>query len=389
MQIQRILIANRGEVALRIINACRLLGIESVLAISPVDKGALVDQQADKCHYFTSSELSETYLNAHVMVDIAIKMKCDAIHPGYGFLSENAGFARLCHSKKIIFIGPGADIIEMMGDKVCARQKIAEIGIPLLAAVTAHNDEDLLKAAQQMKLPLLIKAAAGGGGRGMRIVESFDDLELAIKAASQEALSAFGNGRVYVERYLPECRHIEVQVLSDSQGKHLHLGERECSIQRRHQKVVEESPAYKLDNNLRQNLHQAAVRIAEEVNYCNAGTVEFICSGNEFFFLEMNTRLQVEHAVTEEVFGIDIVRRQIEVAEGKALDLEQENIAARGHAIEVRLYAEDPYNNYMPASGTVKFVGECHLAAVRLETGYSANCEVPTEYDCMLAKIIA
>jgi len=389
VSIKRIFIANRGEIALRIMHTCRLMKIESAIGITPADFHMQTAYQADFCHLFENSVLQDTYLNAQVMIDIALKFKCDAIHPGYGFLSENEGFARLCRQSGLIFIGPDEEVIALMGDKIQSRHKVASLGIPLLPSAEHDNLEELQAAARKMTFPLLVKASAGGGGRGMRLVPTIKDLPKALEAARQEALSAFGNGTLYLERYLEKCRHIEVQVLCDSHGKHLHLFERECSIQRRHQKVIEESPSPGCSSALRKKLFTAALKITKAVNYQNAGTVEFLVKDEEYFFLEMNTRLQVEHAVTEMVTGIDIVKLQIDIADGKKLDYKQSDISCNGHAIEARLYAEDPYKEFMPCNGVIKFTGSCNIPAVRLESAYLSGCSVPTEYDAMLAKIVA
>ena len=388
-KIKRILIANRGEIAVRVIKTCRLLGIETVVVSTPPDKGSHFTFFADFCHELSSSDLKETYLNPELMVQICKEYECDAVHPGYGFLSENANFAKLCTANDICFIGPPADVIDLMGNKIAARKFIEKLGIPLLKGVTGSDHKKLSQEAAKMKFPLLIKAAAGGGGRGMRIARKKEDLEKEIKSASSEALNAFGDGSVYVERYLENCRHIEVQLISDKHGNHLHLFERECSIQRRHQKVIEECPSSCLNDQERQRICAAAIKIAEGVNYENAGTIEFLWADGDFFFLEMNTRLQVEHPVSEMVTGIDLVKMQIEAAEGKRFTLKQNEISIRGHAIEGRVYAEDPYNNFMPSGGTISRIGKCDLDGVRVETSFLNGNSVPTEYDSMLAKVAA
>ena len=386
---KRILIANRGEIAVRIINTCREMGIETVIAATPADKGSLFIEMADYAHHFESSDLKQTYLNTEAVINIALKFNCDAIHPGYGFLSENATFARSCEINGINFIGPTPELIELMGDKIQARKKIEEIGIPLLKGYTNPKASELKKRLKKSEYPFLIKAAAGGGGRGMRIVHKPEELDSALTAAAREAENSFGDKTVYVERYLEDCRHIEVQVLSDSHGNHLHLFERECSIQRRHQKVIEEAPSSSLTEHQRQRICDAAVKITKNINYLNAGTMEFLWSGDEFFFLEMNTRLQVEHPVTEQITGIDIVKEQILIAEGRKLNLKQNDLKILGHAIEARIYAEDPANSFLPTSGSISHIGFCNILDVRVETSFQSGCRVPVEFDSMIAKISA
>ena len=388
-QFKRILIANRGEIAVRIINTCREMGIETVVASTPPDNGSLFIELADFCHSFESSDLKETYLNSKNMLTIAKKYNCDAVHPGYGFLSENAAFAKNCIEAKVTFIGPSPELIDLMGDKIKARTKMEEIGIPLLKGYTNPEPEKLKKILKAEHYPFLIKAAAGGGGRGMRIVNKKEELKSALESAAREAENAFGDKTVYVERYLQNCRHIEVQVLSDSLGNHLHLFERECSIQRRHQKVIEESPSPALNDEERTAICNAALKITKSINYLNAGTVEFLWSKGEFFFLEMNTRLQVEHPVSEQITGLDLVKLQILVAQGEKLSLKQNDLKINGHAIEARVYAEDPSKGFLPTAGKVQHIGHCNSPAVRVETAFQNNCSVPTEYDSMIAKVSA
>ena len=386
---KRILIANRGEIAVRIINTCREMGIETVVASTPPDKGSRFTEIADFCHTFDSADLKDTYLNSQAMIKLAKKYKCDAVHPGYGFLSENASFASECSKNSITFIGPNADLIKLMGDKIQARAAVEKIGIPLLHAYINPTEQELTKTLSPKDYPVLIKAAAGGGGRGMRIVYKPSELKSALESASREAENAFNDKTVYVERYLENCRHIEVQVLSDSHGNHLHLFERECSIQRRHQKVIEESPSSALNAEQRNEICKAALKITQNINYLNAGTIEFLWADGEFFFLEMNTRLQVEHPVTEQVTGLDLVRLQIDIAQGVKLQLKQKDIQINGHAIEARIYAEDPGNGFLPTAGTVEHTGICNSPKVRVETSFQNGCKVPVEYDSMIAKVSA
>lgn len=386
---KRILIANRGEIAVRIINTCKEMGIETVVLSTPPDKGSIFTEIADICHLHESSELKETYLNADKMISIAKQYRCDAIHPGYGFLSENAYFAESCSENSIIFIGPAPEFLALMGDKIQARTAVEKIGIPLLKAYVNPVHTELAKSLKETDYPLLIKAAAGGGGRGMRIVHKKEELKDALASAAREAENAFNDKTVYVERYLENCRHIEIQVLSDSHNNHLHLFERECSIQRRHQKVIEESPSSALNEQQRKEICAAAIKITKHINYLNAGTIEFLWANGEFFFLEMNTRLQVEHPVTEQITGIDLVRKQIEIAQGEKLNLNQSDLKISGHAIEARIYAEDPANNFLPTTGKVQHVGQCNAPKVRIETSFQSGCSVPIEYDSMIAKVSA
>lgn len=388
-QFKRILIANRGEIAVRIINTCREMGIETVVASTPPDSGSLFTEMADFCHSFDSSNLKETYLNSQVMLQVAKFYKCDAVHPGYGFLSENARFAEDCKNEGISFIGPAPELIDLMGDKIKARKKMASIGIPLLKAYTNPDAGQLTKTLKKEHYPYLIKAAAGGGGRGMRIVNKKEDLKNALESASREAENAFADKTVYVERYLQNCRHIEVQVISDLFGNHLHLFERECSIQRRHQKIIEESPSAALNKKQRNEICEAALKITKNINYLNAGTIEFLWAGGEFFFLEMNTRLQVEHPVTEQISGVDLVKLQIQIAQGEKLTLKQSDIKIKGHAIEARVYAEDPCHGFLPTAGKVNHTGHCNIPGVRVETSFQNGSSVPTEYDSMIAKVAA
>ena len=365
------------------------MGIETVVASTPPDKGSRFTEIADFCHSFESSDLIDTYLNSQTMIDIAKKYKCDAIHPGYGFLSENALFASDCIKNSISFIGPGPELISLMGDKIQARNTVEKIGIPLLHAYIHPTEKLLSKSFKEKDYPVLIKAAAGGGGRGMRIVYKQSELKGALESASREAESAFNDKTVYAERYLENCRHIEVQVLSDAHGNHLHLFERECSIQRRHQKIIEESPSPALSEKQRTEICNAALKITQNINYLNAGTIEFLWANGEFFFLEMNTRLQVEHPVTEQITGVDLVRLQIDIAQGKKLRLRQQDLSIKGHAIEARVYAEDPVNGFLPTSGKVEHIGQCNSPNVRVETSFQNGCTVPVEYDSMIAKVSA
>ena len=347
-KITKILIANRGEIALRVIRTARSMGIRTVAVYSDVDRDAAHVIAADEAVRIGADETdssapSASYLNIDALLNAAKQSGADAVHPGYGFLSERAEFARACVDAGLVFIGPDADVIETMGRKDHARQIAQEADVPVLS--TCQSDDP------NMQLPVLVKAAAGGGGKGMRIVRNADDLPEALAAAKREAESAFGDGTLLVERYVERGRHVEVQIIADTFGTVLHLGERDCSVQRRHQKVVEASPAPTISAALREQLLHAAVRLAAHVGYVNAGTVEFLVADDEFFLLEMNTRLQVEHPVTELVTGLDLVELQIRIAEGRPLPLRQEDVTSRGHAIEVRVYAEDSEHGFLPQAG--------------------------------------
>lgn len=389
-RIRKILIANRGEIAIRVIDTCREMGIDTVTVYAEADRDLPFVQQATESHCLGSGSLAETYLNKQKLIDIAKATGADAIHPGYGFLSENADFCKMVEKSGIIFIGPTADVIALMGDKIASRDTAEKAGVPLIPGYNGDKqDVDTLKAeADKIGYPVLVKASAGGGGKGMRVVEQAKDFASALEAAQSEAQNAFGDSRVFVERYITKPRHIEVQVFSDTHGNHLHLFERECSIQRRHQKIVEESPSPALDDALRSKICETAVNISSHINYRGAGTVEFILDvDGRFYFLEMNTRLQVEHPVTEMVTGQDLVRWQIMVAEGKPVPLKQSDLRQNGHAIEVRIYAEDPDNNFLPTTGVIQHVGNPTHHNLRFENGYADGNEVTVNYDPMLAKV--
>lgn len=389
-KIRKILIANRGEIAGRVIDTCREMGIETVTVFAEADRDLPFAQLATESHCLGEGTLAETYLNKKKLIDIAKASGADAIHPGYGFLSENADFCKMVEATGITFIGPTADVIALMGDKIASRDTAEKAGVPLIPGYNGdRQDVDTLKAeADKIGYPVLVKASAGGGGKGMRVVEKPKDFAAALEAAQAEAQNAFGDSRVFVERYITKPRHIEVQVFSDTHGNHVHLFERECSIQRRHQKIVEESPSPALDDGLRAQICDTAVNIARHIGYRGAGTVEFILdTDGRFYFLEMNTRLQVEHPVTEMVTGQDLVRWQILVAEGKPLPCRQDDLRQSGHAIEVRIYAEDPGNNFLPTTGRIQCVGNPPHHNVRFENGYADGNTVTVNYDPMLAKV--
>lgn len=391
MKIKKILVANRGEIALRVLKTAKEMGIKVVTVYAEDDKTLPHALFADESYSLGIGALSETYLNKTKLIEITKKSGADAIHPGYGFLSENAEFASMVEKAGIIFIGPTADSIILMGDKIGSKKALEKYNIPMIPGY--HGDdqsEDVLsKKAKEIGFPVLIKASAGGGGKGMRIVHKESELLDAIRGAKSEALRSFSNEKVLVERYVVNPRHIEVQLMSDTHGNHLHFFERECSIQRRYQKIVEETPAPNLSQELRLKICETAVKISSGINYRGAGTVEFILAPDgEFYFLEMNTRLQVEHPVTEMVTGSDLVKYQILVAQGDKLPLKQSDIKQKGQAIECRIYAEDPDNDFMPTIGKIDKIGETTLRDVRLDCGFLDGTEVGVNYDPMLAKLV-
>jgi 3-methylcrotonyl-CoA carboxylase alpha subunit len=388
---ERILIANRGEIAVRIIRACHEMGISAVAVYSDADQRALHARLADEAQRIGPPPPAQSYLNIKNIIKAAIDSGAQAIHPGYGFLSENADFARAVRQAGLVFIGPSAEAIADMGDKSRARQRMQAAEVPVVPGYQGpDSDRNLKENAERIGYPLLVKAAAGGGGKGMRLVREAADLADAITDARHEAEQYFGSPRLILERYIPQARHIEFQILADTRGTTLHLFERECSTQRRHQKIIEESPSLFLDDGLRKQMGAAAVTAARAVGYQNAGTIEFIVDPErrEFYFLEMNTRLQVEHPVTELVAGLDLVQWQIRIASGEALPFVQENLQQRGHAIECRLYAEDPANNFLPATGTLLRFIEPKGPGVRIDAGYSTGDEITLHYDPLVAKII-
>ncbi|MEM9357720.1 MAG: biotin carboxylase N-terminal domain-containing protein [Pseudomonadota bacterium] len=391
-----ILIANRGEIAIRIARTCKALGIESIAVHSVADRKSLHVQHCDRAIQLTGPSQAAGYLDAAQIITAATQAGADAIHPGYGFLSENAEFASACAEANLTFIGPSADVIGQMGDKIAAKTIADRAGVPTVPGLSDESEEGedrdtrLIVAAKDLSFPLLIKASAGGGGRGMRIVDNADGLADAIASARRESKTAFGSDRLLVERYIANPRHVEVQIFGDKHGNAVHLFERDCSVQRRHQKIVEEAPAPGLRDETRANLYRAALALAKETNYDNAGTVEFILDAEtqEFFFLEVNTRLQVEHPVTEEILGLDLVDWQIRVASGQPLPLSQDDLVPNGWAMEVRLTAENAARNFMPQTGTLARVIVPSGHGVRFDGGVSDGSEVTPFYDSMLAKVI-
>ncbi len=388
----KVLVANRGEIAVRIIRACRELGIGTVAVFSEVDRNALHVRYADEAYLIGPAPSRESYLRADKIFEVAKKSGADAIHPGYGFLAEREDFAAKCAGLGITFIGPKPSSIAAMGDKGKARATVIKAGIPVVPgteAVGNMTDDDLLGTAPSIGFPLLIKATAGGGGKGMREVKSLEEMPTLLASARREAESSFGDGNVYLEKLVEGARHIEFQIMADSFGNVIHLGERECSIQRRHQKLLEESPSSFLDDDLREKMGSIAVKSAQAVDYVNAGTIEFLVDKERnFYFLEMNTRLQVEHPITEMVTGVDIVAEQLRIARGRQLSYTQEQIKQNGHAIECRINAEDPFNNFMPSTGRITHSLLPTGPGVRIDTGVFPGFEITPFYDPMIAKLI-
>jgi len=387
----KILIANRSEIAVRVIHACKTLGIPTVAVYSDSDKSSKHRLLADESVHIGESAPLQSYLNFEKIIGAAKSIGCDAIHPGYGFLAENAGFAEHCKKEKIKFIGPTAEAMRLMGDKVASRKAAHNAGVPLVPGMesTSSDIKAFAKFAKEIGYPILIKASSGGGGKGMRAVGSEKGLESAIESAQREAMKAFGDDRVYIEKLLMNPRHIEFQILADEHGNRIHLFERECSIQRRHQKIIEETPSVALTEELRQRMGADAVKVAASANYTNAGTVEFLLDqdGNHYF-LEMNTRLQVEHPITEMVTGVDLVIEQIKIAAGEKLNPELSNLAQRGHAIECRIYAEDPDNKFLPSSGKILFYREPSGPGIRVDSGITNGSDISIDYDPIMAKLI-
>jgi len=387
----KILIANRGEIAVRIIHACHELGITAVAVYSEVDRYAMHVREADEAYLIGSASPNESYLKQKTLIEVAKKAGCCAVHPGYGFLAENASFARKVGDSGLVFIGPTPEAIELLGDKVASRQTMSGAGIPIIPGVdkTGLGDKELAKEADGIGYPVLIKAAGGGGGKGMRVVEDPKDFQTSLEAARREAQSAFGNPTVFLEKFLIKPRHIEFQIFGDHFGRHIHLFERECSIQRRHQKIIEETPSPALDDKLRQQMGETAVKVAKAANYINAGTVEFLLDqNNKFYFLEVNTRIQVEHPVTEEVLGVDLVVEQIRVAAGQELSWKQDDLVQRGHAVECRIYAEDAAAGFLPAAGKAYLAIQPKGPGVRYDNGIETGDEVSVYYDPIVAKLV-
>lgn len=388
---QKILIANRGEIAVRIIRACREMGIKSVAIYSEADKDALHTQLADESICIGPALSSESYLNMEQILSATVVSKADAIHPGFGFLSENSKFAAMCEKCSIAFIGPSADLINKMGNKSEARKTMMEAGIPVVPGTKepVYDAETAIAIAEKIGYPVIIKASSGGGGKGMRIVHKKEEFIEQFQTAQRESVNAFADDTMYIEKYIESPRHIEFQILADKYGNVVHLGERDCSIQRKHQKMIEESPSIALSAFLRKEMGEAAIRAAKAVGYENAGTIEFLLDKNgKFYFMEMNTRIQVEHPVTEMVTGLDLIKEQIRIAFGKKLNFSQEDVCIQGHAIECRINAEDPEKNFMPCPGTIT---NMHIPGgnnIRIDTAIYQDYTIPPYYDSMMLKVI-
>lgn len=390
-KIKKLLVANRGEIALRVMRSAKEMGIKTVAIYSQADRAALHVRYADEAVCVGGPKSAESYLRIDNILEVCNTLNVDAIHPGYGFLSENAEFARAAKAAGIVFIGPEPESISLMGSKLAAKAAVARYYIPMVPGTeTAITDiEEAKNIAEEVGFPILIKASAGGGGKGMRVVAAAADFEEQMQLAVNEAISAFGDGAVFIEKYIGSPRHIEIQVLGDSQGNIVHLFERECSIQRRHQKVIEEAPSSVLTPALREQMGQCAVNVARACNYLGAGTVEFLLDENlNFYFLEMNTRLQVEHPVTEQITGLDLVKEQIKIAQGEPLSFRQEDLKIAGHAMELRVYAEDPENNFLPDIGRLTTYKRPQGLGIRVDDGFEEGMEVPIYYDPMIAKLI-
>jgi acetyl-CoA carboxylase biotin carboxylase subunit len=390
-KIKKILIANRGEIAIRVMRTCRELDIETVAIYSEADRTSMHVRYAHEAYYVGKAPSAESYLNIDKILEVAKQSKADAIHPGYGFLSENAEFARRCKNEGIIFIGPSPEVIVQMGDKIQARDAMTAAGIPVVPGTDGEiqTEQEALSVIREIGLPVMIKASAGGGGKGMRLVKEESEVVSAVRAARSEAKAAFGDDAVYVEKYITSPHHIEFQIMADEYGNTVHLFERECSVQRRHQKMIEETPSPLMTQELRDQMGKSAVEAAKAVNYVGAGTIEFLVDNDlNYYFLEMNTRLQVEHPITERVTGIDLVKQQIYVAEGRQLELKQELLKQKGHAIECRVYAEDPDNNFMPCAGKVYKISTPLGLGVRTDGYVYEGYEIPIYYDPMISKLI-
>ena len=388
--IRSVLIANRGEIAVRIVRGARECGIRSIAVHSEADRLAPHVLEADEAYEIGPAPSAQSYLRADVLIELARRVGAEAIHPGYGFLAERADFARAVEEAGLIFVGPAADTIAAMGDKTEARRRMAEAGVPIVPGLTeaVEDPDEAVEAAREIGFPVLLKASAGGGGKGMRVVREPSELRRAFEAAAREALAAFGDGSVYLERYLERPRHVEIQVLGDAHGNVVHLAERECSIQRRHQKLVEEAPSPVLTPAERERMGETAVRAAQAVDYRGAGTVEFLYEGGEFFFLEMNTRIQVEHPVTELVTGVDLVEWQFRVASGEPLDFTQDDVRLNGHAIECRVTSEDHLGGFLPSTGRITHLELPSGPGVRWDGGIVQGSEVSLHYDPLLAKLV-
>jgi len=390
-RIKKLLVANRGEIALRVMRSAKEMGIATVAVYSEADRNAPFVRFADEAICIGPPPSKQSYLVIEKLVEVCVELKVDAVHPGYGFLSENGAFAQALEKAGVIFVGPSPRAMKVMGDKLAAKEAVKRFGVPLVPGTegAVSGLEEAIKVAKTIKFPILIKAAAGGGGKGMRVVEQESELKEGLERAISEAQNAFGDGSVFIEKYVAGPRHIEVQVMADTHGNTCYLFERECSVQRRHQKVVEEAPSAVLTPELRKQMGEAAVAVAKSVEYVGAGTVEFLLDeGGDFYFMEMNTRLQVEHPVTEMITGLDLVKLQIRVAEGEPLPFAQQDLKINGHAIEVRVYAEDPMNNFLPDIGRLTTYRPPQGPGVRVDDGFEEGMDIPIHYDPMIAKLI-
>ncbi len=388
----KILIANRGEIAVRVIRACREMGIPTVAVYSEADRGALHVRMADEAYAIGPAPSRESYLVIEKLIDVALRSRADAVHPGYGFLAENSSFAKACVDAGVTFIGPSPESIALMGSKVESRRTVSQYGVEMVPGTLdpVASEEEALRIASSIGYPVMIKASAGGGGKGLRFVKSEPEMSSALRNTRSEALSAFGDDTVYIEKFVERPRHIEIQVLADLHGNAVYLGERECTIQRRHQKVIEECPSPLVDAEMRARMGDAALRVVKAANYHNAGTVEFLVDRDRrFYFLEMNTRLQVEHPVTEMVTGIDLVKQQIRIAAGEKLSFLQQDVVLRGSAIECRIYAEDPENNFFPSPGKIHFLRTPAGPGIRDDSGVYEGWTVPIDYDPLISKLAA
>lgn len=387
---EKVLIANRGEIALRVIRACQELDIPTVAVYSQADADSLHVKLADESYCIGPPSSQRSYLHIPALISTAVVTGANAIHPGYGFLSENANFAGICEEHRIKFIGPSQSAITNMGDKSSARETMRKAGVPVVPGSNGliKSDSEAFSLAEEIGYPIIIKATAGGGGRGMRIARDPGELGQALNSARSEAAASFGDGGVYIEKYLKPIRHVEIQVLADSHGNCIHLGERDCSVQRRHQKLIEESPSPALTEEMRQKMGHAAVLAAREINYEGAGTVEFIFTGDSFYFMEMNTRIQVEHPVTEMITGVDLIKEQIRVAQGEKLSIKQEDLQFRGHAIECRINAEDPDKNFLPSPGTIEAYITPGGPGVRVDSHCYPGYKIPPFYDSLVSKLV-
>jgi acetyl-CoA carboxylase biotin carboxylase subunit len=387
--LNKVLVANRGEIALRVIRACQELGITAVAVYSDADEEALHVRHADEAVNIGPPPAGKSYLNVEALIEAAKESGAEGVHPGYGFLAENASFAAACHEADLKFIGPSADAIEKMGNKSAARQLAEEADVPVVPGSNeSASDDEAVETAEEIGYPVMVKAAAGGGGRGIRVAESEEELRKAVRVAKQEAEKAFGDGSLYLEKLLVGPRHVEVQVMGDGEGNVIHLYERECSMQRRRQKIIEEAPSPGITPEVREKMAEAAVRLAREVGYESAGTVEFLVEGDDFYFIEMNTRIQVEHPVTETLTGVDLVAEQLRVAGGEPLSLEQEDVPFNGWAMEFRVNAEDPDQDFMPSPGEISFLEVPGGPGVRVDSAIYQGYKIPPFYDSMVGKLI-